>query len=172
MWRVFVIVWIQASGGGGSGGNGGGGWGGGGKMCSCKRNITFIISCQFQKGLRILKTLFDFYVFFKCRQEKNSHCMCFVFRCLWQHNLKSILNVFLFVFFFFFWDELTLPDTESPEVNFRSRLPPAVESLKKKSTQVDTKWISVPFSFFQYFSYLLHFFFDKHDSSDKCMFEI
>lgn len=36
-----------------------------GKMCSCKRNITFIISCQFQTGLRILKTLFDFYVFFK-----------------------------------------------------------------------------------------------------------
>lgn len=35
------------------------------KMCSCKRNITFIISCQFQTGLRILKTLFDFYVFFK-----------------------------------------------------------------------------------------------------------
>lgn len=32
------------------------------------------------------------------------------------------------------------------------------KSKKKKSTQVDAKWISVPFSFFQYFSYLLHFF--------------
>lgn len=53
MWRVFVIVWIQAS----------VRWKQ--KMCSCKRNITFIISCQFQTGLRILKTLFDFYVFFK-----------------------------------------------------------------------------------------------------------
>lgn len=79
------------------------------KMCLCIRNITFIISCQFQTGLRILKTLFDFYVFLrKSLLEKNSHCTCFVFRCLWQHYLKSVLDAF-----YFFGDVLTLPDTES-----------------------------------------------------------
>lgn len=52
MWRVFVIVWIQASVGEGEGGL---------KkiFVHVKRSITFIISCQFQTGLRILKTLFD-----------------------------------------------------------------------------------------------------------------
>lgn len=53
MWRVFVIVWIQAS---------VGGVGGGTEkifFVHVKRSITFIISCQFQTGLRILKTLFD-----------------------------------------------------------------------------------------------------------------
>lgn len=99
--------------------------GGNGKMCLSKRNITLIISCQFQTGLRILKTLFDFYVFFKSWLKKNLHCMCCVFRCLWRHNLKSIFNIF------FFWDELTLLDRESPQVEFSSRLPPAEESLKK-----------------------------------------
>lgn len=53
MWRVFVIVWIQAS----------VRWKQ--KTYTCKRNITFIISCQFQTGLRILEILFDFYVFLK-----------------------------------------------------------------------------------------------------------
>lgn len=66
MWRVFVIVWIQTSVRRKQ------------KVCSCKRNITFIISCQFQTGLRILKTLFDFYVFFKIfiQEEFSSKAFC------------------------------------------------------------------------------------------------
>lgn len=54
MWRVFVIVWIQAS---------VGGKGTEKRFVPVKRSITFIISCQLQTGLRILKTLFDLSVF-------------------------------------------------------------------------------------------------------------
>lgn len=44
--------------------------------CEKKRNITFIISCQFQTGLKILKTLFDLYVFFKNLYSRGIHIVC------------------------------------------------------------------------------------------------
>lgn len=97
--------------------------GGNGKMCSSKRNITFIISCQFQTGLRILKTLFDFYVFFKSWLKKNSHCMCCVFRCLWRHNLKID-----FQYFFLEWIDLAW-HRESPS---RIQISSASSSGKSK----------------------------------------
>lgn len=90
MWRVFVIVWIQAS----------VRWRQ--KTCTCKRNITLSSAANFKQALGSSKKYcFDFYVFFKSLFfEKSSHCTSFVFRCLWQHYWKSIVDALFFLGWF------------------------------------------------------------------------
>lgn len=133
-------------------------------MCLSKRNITLIISCQFQTGLRILKTSFDFYVFFKSWLKKNLHCTCCVFRCLWQHNLKSIFNIF----FFLGWTDFAWPRESPSRIQFSSAS--SSGKSKKGTKEILNGFLFHLVLFFQYFSYLL-LFFDKHNSSDKCVFQ-
>lgn len=131
--------------------------GGNGKMCLSKRNITLIISCQFQTGLRILKTLFDFYVFFKSWLKKNLHCMCCVFRCLWRPEFEIDFQYF----FFLGWTDFAWPRESPSRIQFSSAS--SRGKSKKGTKEILNGFLFHLVLFFQYFSYLL-LFFDKHNS--------
>lgn len=107
MWRVFVNVWIQAPFGGCRGGLQK-------VFVHVKRSITFIISCQFQTGLRILKTLFDLFV--------SIHFFSF---SLGRKRIRTVCGLYLdvcddtvtFLFLMSFPSAInqTLPQTKPPK---------------------------------------------------------
>lgn len=127
---------------------------GGNKKCvHVKETLPLSSAANFKQALGSSKHCLISMSFLKSLFEKNSHWKRFVFRCLWRHYLKSILNDFFL--FSFMGYELS--------VEFRFCPSPAVESLR--GTPV-TKWISVCF-------YIFHIccFWQNMTHQIKCVFQ-
>lgn len=134
-------------------------WGGRGdwkkNFVHVKRSITFIISCQFQTGLRILKTLFDLSV-----------SIFFFFLSLGRRRIRTVCGLYLdvcddtvrFLFLMSFPSAINqLCLRQSPPSEFQISSASYNGKWKEKKTlERYYKWISVPL-YFSFFSFLLLF---------------